>query len=229
MADTSLASSLTAEAVAAYLRHHPTFLADHPDLALAMRMPREHGEVASLASWQLQALREREHELEARLHELIDIAQRNEVLMLQVHSITLALMAAPSLMQGLGEAVRMMAEGLRVDSVRIVLFLDIPVRADASWLQLEPRGPSALPLFGELLAAGEPQCGRLSDDQAQQLFSDEPELPASAALVPLGSVGLLALGSKDANHFHPGMGTTFLDLLAAALDTAVARLPSKSA
>lgn len=225
MADTSLESSLSADEVAAYLRHHPQFLADHPDLALALRIPREHGEVASLASWQLQALRERERELEARLLELIDNAQRNEVLMLQVHGITLRLMAAPDLAQGLDEAVRMMAEGLRVDQVRIVLFLDTPDLATADWLQLEPRGPAALPLFGELLAAGEPQCGRLNDAQAQYLFADEGAAPASAALVPLGSAGLLALGSDDANHFHPGMGTTFLDLLAAALGTAIARLP----
>lgn len=224
MADTSLASSLDAGEVAAYLRSHPQFLADHPDLALTLQMPREHGEVASLASWQLQALRGRERELEARLQELIDIAQRNEVLMLQVHAITLALMAAPDLDSGLAEAVRMMAEGLAVDQVRIVLFLDAPALAAAPWLQLEPRGPAALTLFGELLAVGQPQCGRLSDQQAQYLFSDHGEQPASAALVPLGGVGLLALGSSDANHFHPGMGTTFLALLAAALDTAVARL-----
>jgi len=34
---------------------------------------------------------------------------------------------------------------------------------------------------------------------------------------------MLAIGSLDANRFHPGMGTVFLRLIAEAMSTAVGR------
>jgi uncharacterized protein YigA (DUF484 family) len=34
---------------------------------------------------------------------------------------------------------------------------------------------------------------------------------------------MLAVGSPDANRFHPGMGTVFLKLIAEAVGAAVAR------
>jgi uncharacterized protein YigA (DUF484 family) len=34
---------------------------------------------------------------------------------------------------------------------------------------------------------------------------------------------MLAVGSQDANRFHPGMGTVFLKLIAEAVATSVAR------
>ena len=46
---------------------------------------------------------------------------------------------------------------------------------------------------------------------------------ASAVLLPVDGVGMLAVGSQDANRFHPGMGTVFLKLIAEAVAAAVAR------
>ena len=44
--------------VASYLRRHPEFLNEFPDLALALRLPREQGPAASLASYQLSTARQ---------------------------------------------------------------------------------------------------------------------------------------------------------------------------
>lgn len=226
MVDTPVAAVLAADDVASYLRRHPQFLAAYPDLALTLQMPRQHGEVASLASWQLQSLRERNGAQESRLQELIDNAQRNEVLMLQVHALTLALMRAPGLAQVLEVAVQMVSDGLGVDHVRLLLFLEAPDLPAMPWLHLEPRGPAAVPMFATLLETGQPHCGRLTDAQAHFLFGGQERMPGSAALVPLGDLGLLALGSDDANHFHPGMGLTFITLLAEALVAAISRFPA---
>ena len=43
------------------------------------------------------------------------------------------------------------------------------------------------------------------------------------ALLPLGSVGMLAVGSRDGSRFYPGMGTLFLRLMSEALVAAMAR------
>ena len=56
------------------------------------------------------------------------------------------------------------------------------------------------------------------------LFRGHAEDIGSVALVPLGSkagIGFIAIGSVDANRFHPGMSIDFLarvgDLVAGAL------------
>ena len=43
------------------------------------------------------------------------------------------------------------------------------------------------------------------------------------AVMPLGELGLLALGSADPDHFQPGMGTLFLKMLAATVSAALTR------
>ena len=58
---------LGAHEVAAYLRRNPTFLKQFPDLALSLVVPRDDGRAASLASYQLEVLRDKNRELQRRL------------------------------------------------------------------------------------------------------------------------------------------------------------------
>jgi len=107
--------------------------------------------------------------------------------------------------------------------VRIVLFRadgDLPA---AEWLLIEPAGASGLPVFAEFLKRAEPLCGRLQQDKLDILFGNRVDEVASAVLLPIQGVGMLAVGSQDANRFHPGMGTVFLKLIAEAVATSVAR------
>ncbi|HEV7490024.1 MAG TPA: DUF484 family protein, partial [Rhodanobacteraceae bacterium] len=94
MSELSIKDGLDAMEVASYLRRHPDFLNEFPDLALALVLPREQGQAASLASYQLDVLRDKNRELNRRLHELIEIAHENQLLMVRVHTLTLALMRA---------------------------------------------------------------------------------------------------------------------------------------
>jgi uncharacterized protein len=223
MADLSVKEGLDAMEVASYLRRHPDFLAEFPDLALALTLPREQGQAASLASYQLDVLRDKNRELNRRLHELIEIAHENQLLMVRVHTLTLALMRASSLPETLNAVVAALTEDFNTDLVRIVLFRadgDLPV---VEWLLIEPDGARAMPAFGEFLKRGEPLCGRLQQDKLDALFGARVGEVASAVLLPVDDVGMLAVASQDANRFHPGMGTVFLKLIAEAVATAVAR------
>jgi len=83
---------LGAHEVAAWLRRHPAFLQQFPDLALTLVVPRENGSAASLASYQLEVLRDKNRELSRRLQELFANAQENERLAVRTHQLTLALM-----------------------------------------------------------------------------------------------------------------------------------------
>jgi uncharacterized protein YigA (DUF484 family) len=223
MAELSIKDGLDAMEVASYLRRHPDFLGEFPDLALALMLPREQGQAASLASYQLDVLRDKNRELNRRLHELIEIAHENQLLMVRVHTLTLALMRAASLPETLNAVVAALTEDFNTDLVRIVLFRtggDLPV---AEWLLIEPDGASAMPAFGEFLKRAEPLCGRLQQDKLDALFGSRVGEVASAVLLPVDGVGMLAVGSQDANRFHPGMGTVFLKLIAEGVATAVAR------
>jgi uncharacterized protein len=227
MADLSVKEGLDAMEVASYLRRHPDFLTEFPDLALALVLPREQGQAASLASYQLDVLRDKNRELNRRLHELIEIAHENQLLMVRVHTLTLALMRATSLPDTLNAVVAALTEDFNTDLVRIVLFHadgDLPV---AEWLLLEPEGARAMPVFAEFLKRAEPLCGRLQQDKLDALFGTRVGEVASAVLLPVDGVGMLAVGSQDANRFHPGMGTVFLKLIAEAVASAVARFAPK--
>ena len=222
MTQLSVKEGLAAMEVANYLRKHPDFLRGFPDLAMSLVMPREQGQASSLASYQLDVLRDKNRDLSRRLHDLIEIAHENEALMVRVHTLTLALMRADTLARTANAVVAALTEDFHTDLVRLVLFRadgDLPA---AEWLIAEPAGAQAFPAFGEFLRRSEPLCGRLQQDKLDTLFGARADEVQSAVLLPLES-GMLAIGSLDANRFHPGMGTVFLKLIGEAVSTALAR------
>lgn len=223
MSETSTSTRTTAHEVAVFLRRHPRFLRDYPDIALSLSMPREDGSTTSLTSYQLDVLRDKNRELNRRLVELFAVAQENERLTLRTHHFTLALMRARSASEALKAAVAALHEDFDSDEVRVLLFAPIAGQAKADWLRVMPRTDSALQPFEEFLAEAEPLCGRLNPAKVELLFGDKADQIQSSALLALEGRGLLAIGSRDANRFYPGMGTLFLRLMAEAIDAAVGR------
>lgn len=214
---------LGAHEVAAWLRRHPRFLQQFPDLALSLVVPREQGPAASLASYQLEVLRDKNRELGRRLQELFANAQENERLAVRTHQLTLALMRQPDPAGTVRAMAASLAEDFQGDLVRIVLFAPVPALEDAEWLQvLDPLDPRLAP-FRDALAAGEPICGRLHPDKHALLYGERAAEVQSSALLPLPGVGLVAVGSRDPNRFFPGMGTLFLRMMGEALAAALRR------
>lgn len=214
---------LSAHEVATWLRRHPNFLGQYPDLALSLVVPKQEGQASSLASYQLEVLRDKNRELNRRLAELFANAQDNERLTVRTHQLGLALMRADSAANTLRAMVACLREDFRGDEVRVVLFAPIPGLDEPDWLQAVPEADARLMPFRDFLRAGEPLCGRLNPDKLHLLFGGETDQASSVALLPLVGVGLLAVGSRDANRFFPGMGTLFLRLMAESLITALAR------
>ena len=215
---------LGAHEVAAFLRRHPKFLGQFPDLAVSLLVPKEEGQAASLASYQLDVLRDKNRELTRRLNELFANAQENERLAVRTHQLSLALMRARGKAETLRTMVAVLGEDFRGEDVRVVLFEAVD-GLQAEWLQVIPEKDDALKPFRDFLASGEPLTGRLNQDKLALLFGDDQARAASAVLLPLPGVGMLAVGSADANRFFPGMGTLFLRLIAESLVTALGRPP----
>lgn len=222
MTDTATEQTLQPEQVAAYLRRHPGFLADYPELAAQLTMPREQGAAASLAVYQLQSLRDKNADLETRLAELIAIAAENERLMKRVHELTVALLRANTPEVTARSVIAKLSADFHTEQVRLVLFGPATL-PPADWLLQVPDGRTGLPEFADFLAHHEPIAGRLSAERLQRLFGMHAAAVRSAAVMPLGELGLLAIGSSDADHFQPGMGTLFLKMIAATITAALMR------
>ncbi len=220
-----LQEKLGAHEVAAWLRRHSTFLQQFPDLALTLVVPREDGPAASLASYQLDVLRDKNREFSKRLHELSGNAQENERLAVRTHQLTLALMKQDSAAETVRAMAASLVEDFHGDLVRMVLIHPVDGLENNGWLQVIAEGDKRLDGFRDLLGNGEPLCGRLHPDKNALLYGPRVDEVQSSALLVLPHVGLVAVGSRDGNRFFPGMGTMFLRMMGESLATALQRFP----
>ncbi|AKK66520.1 DUF484 family protein [Xanthomonas translucens] len=212
-----------AHEIAAWLRRHPAFLKQFPDLALTLVVPRDDGPTASLASYQLEVLRDKNRELSRRLSELAGNAQVNERLAVRTHQLTLALMRQTSAADSVRAMAASLQEDFQGDLVSIVLLRPLPGLEQAPWLQILTQDDPRLAPFRDCLKDGEPICGRLQPEKQALLYAERIEQVQSTALLPLPGVGLLAVGSRDPNRFYPGMGTLFLRMMGESLTVALQR------
>ncbi len=93
----------------------------------------------------------------------------------------------------------------------------------ADWFQHIAEDHPRVEGFRDILAAGEPVCGRLHPDKNALLYGVRADEVQSSALLALPGVGLVAVGSRDANRFFPGMGTLFLRMMGEALAAGLRR------
>jgi uncharacterized protein YigA (DUF484 family) len=215
---------ISAHQVAAFLRRHPEFLGQYPDIALTLVLPRQNREASSLASYQLDVLRDKNRELNRRLAELFANAQDNERLTVRTHQLGLALMRADSAAATWRAMVATLREDFAGDRVQVLAFSPVDgLGADDDWMQVIAPDDARMAPFRDFLLAGDPLCGRLNPDKLHVLFGGASPEAASVALLPLAGHGVLAIGSKDANRFFPGMGTLFLRLMTESLVAALAR------
>ena len=214
---------LGAHEIAAWLRRHPSFLQQFPDLALTLVVPREQGPAASLASYQLDILREKNREMSRRLHELFGNAQENERLAVRAHQLTLALMKQTSAADSARAMAAALAEDFNGDLVRFVLFAQVPGLDENEWLQILSETDGRLLPFRDCIRDAEPICGRLHPDKNALLYGMRVDDVQSSALLPLPGLGLLAVGSGEPNRFFPGMGTLFLRMMGEAFVAAMRR------
>ena len=221
MSDTD--EKIGAHEIAAWLRRHPKFLQQFPDLALSLVVPRDDGPAASLASYQLEVLRDKHRELSRRLQDLFAISQENERLAVRTHQLTLSLMRQSNAGGTVRAMAASLAEDFNGDLVRVVLFEPVAGVDGAEWLQVITRSDRLLQPFEDCLKEGEPLCGRLHPDKQAVMYGARLEEVNSSALLPLEGVGLIAIGSQDPNRFYPGMGTLFLRMMGESFVAALGR------
>jgi len=203
--------------VASYLRKHPDFLINHPDVLEALELNHQTGAAVSLIERQINQLRTSNEEMGRQLKRLVQVASENEVLMSRLHGLTLELMLIGSKQEFFTHLGNSLLNDFNADILQICLFdPDKAELAGEDVMGIKADDPAMEP-FRALLEKNQTICGRLSESKLNFLFGSKARWVQSTALIPLGEQGvdgMMAIGSSDAARFYPGMGTLFLDLLA---------------
>lgn len=218
---------LSEEAVCDYLAAHPDFFERNARLLGVLSLPHEAGGTVSLVERQVSMLRQKEIKLERQLKDLVQVARDNDVLSAKIHEFTLQLMSATDLNATIAMIEEAMRSGFDADHAILVLFGDPENFADVDcgrFFRAVHRKDEVLSPFATFLKGRGPRCGQVRDAQREFLFKGVADEVGSVALVPLGKkaeIGFLAIGSTDADRFHPGMSIDFLssvsDLVSGAL------------
>jgi len=194
--------------VAGFLRKHPQFFDQHPELLETIHVPHPYGGRAiPLAERQTVALREKARVLEGKLTELLQFGEENDALSEKVHRLAVALAGAPDFPALVHALYFHLREDFAVPHVALRIWgKSVPVDfAEAKAVGDAERQKAA--------ALGAPQCGPAAGNSFVAWFGEASEHVRSVALVPLGQTavfGLLALGSEDVRRFYPEMGTLYL-------------------
>ena len=210
---------MKSEQVATYLQDHPEFFEEYADLLATIHIPHPHGGRAiPLSERQILTLRGKGRALEAKLKELIDFGEKNDAIGERLHHLTLALLGARDLDRVLHDLYFGLRDEFAVPDAALRLW---PAEPSSERPELGETSQE-LRMFADSLAA--PYCVDHAMFDTAAWFGENGVNLQSFAYVPLKageSIGLLVLGSEDAQRFHPGMGTLYLmrlgDLLAAAV------------
>ncbi|SEJ67121.1 DUF484 family protein [Pseudomonas sp. NFR16] len=214
--------ALEAEAVAAWLQQHPDFFAEHDELLTSMRIPHQRGDTVSLVERQLKLLRERNIEMRHRLSQLMDVARDNDRLFEKTRRLILDLMDATSLEEIVIAVEDSLRQEFQVPFVSLILFSDNPMTV-GRWVT----GADAQKAIGGLISGGKTVSGALREHELEFLFGSEQSKEvgstAIAALSHQGLHGVLAIGSRDPQHYKSSVGTLFLSYIADVLSRLLPR------
>jgi uncharacterized protein YigA (DUF484 family) len=211
--------------VAAYLRNHPGFLLDHPELLSALIPPshRRGDNVSDFQAFMIEHLRGDLKLLGTEHRDLVATSRDNLSGQARVHQAALALLGAASFEHLVHAVATDLVVLLDLDVVTLCVEVPearLPRIVAGGVIILQPAEVDGL------LGAGKDirLCGARPGERS--VFGGGADLVRSSALLRLGfgpgrPVGLLALGTRHEGRFRPGQGTELLVFLAHVLEHCV--------
>ena len=205
-------TGLKPQEVADYLEQHPDFFIGKDDLLLKLTLPHQRGEAISLVERQIALLREGNMDYRRRLTYLSETAKDNERLFERMRKLVLMLLESRDLEQLLEAIADSLNHEFKIEQHTLILFSEKPMSLPVRIEHVDV----ATKALGNILEKGKPACGQFEDDELKFLFPEQAEGIGSVAVIPLTyslnepqQLGVLALASKDPEHFQEGMGSLF--------------------
>ncbi|WP_417316748.1 DUF484 family protein [Emcibacter sp.] len=211
---------MTAEQVRDWLKRHPDFLVENPDLLTILTppfRPSSGDRVVDFQQVMLERLQQEIGELKDFHSSLIDASRNNMSTQQQVHTAALALMQANSIDEISHLLVSDWPQMLSVDVIAVCF-------EDGHDLKTPPLPEARTLKKGQVdtLLGREDACLLRGDVEVlEEIFGPATELIKAEALIRIPAtdcypIGLLAFGSRDPDMFTPGQGTELLRFLEAA-------------
>ena len=215
---------MRSEDVAQYLQDNPQFFEEHAELISGLVIPHPHsGRTISITERQMLSLRDKNKQLEVKMNELLQFGEENDAISEKMHRLGVAMIAAASFQSVL-------------HTLNFHLRDDFSIPHVALRLWHRPDSTEELPEFTEVSAElqafaetlGQPYCGSTSGFETSSWFGEASKQVRSQALIAMrnggGTIGMIALGSEDAQRFYAGMGTLYLERLGEMASAALARV-----
>lgn len=211
-AEQSSDTGLNDEIVREYLKNNDDFLERNPDMMDYLHISHATGSAVSLVEKQVSVLRERNIDMRHRLKALTHNATENDKIFAQTRGLVLKLLEADSVESLYTTFMESMSTDFGVEHASMILYGE---QTDDQGYRIESP-ESVKGQIGSLFRGNKAICGTLRKEELMYLFPDSNGV-GSAALMPLSadeSLGLIAVGSSDANRYSDKIGMLFLSHIA---------------
>jgi hypothetical protein len=201
-------SPLTDDLVVDYLQDNPDFFNRNNHLMTSLRLVDEQRGTVSLVERQQQQLRQKAHDLEDEITQLMSVAAHNEQLFVLYSDLYLRLLDCQSAAELLDCLNQTTIELLSLSSFKLWLtpFSDNVLVHDSLTTN------DCAGVMQNRLTDKEFYFGRLQESEQHLIFSKSSS--GSVVLIHLShegkTLGFLAIGSENAHHFEPHMDTLLL-------------------
>ncbi len=197
---------LTDELVSAYLQDNPEFFNRNAELMTGLRLSDIQRGTVSLVERQQQQLRQKVHNLEDEITQLMSVASHNESLFMLYSDLYLRLLDCQSANELLDCLAQTTTELLSLAAFKLYL-------QEATIVEHECLSKNDCQgVMQNRLSSSDYYFGRLQQSEQQLIFSHN--CTGSVVLVKLihddKELGFLAISSDDAHHFDPRMDTLLL-------------------
>ncbi len=225
--DTEQVPDLSEDEVVAYLKAHPEFLVQHPEVLEAVVPPDQQlgDNVSDFQYFAIRRLQEQIHDMRQNYDMLVNSARDNSSVQQQVHRAIVGLIRANGLERLLEVLTVDLMQLFDVDVVRLAMesdFLDLHEthysEDNYSGIVFIETGTAA-EIFGEGDVALVPNTADVFIPGFDAVFSECTRLVTSCALLRLSLQDeprevILAFGVRHPDWFHPGQGVELLQFLA---------------
>jgi uncharacterized protein YigA (DUF484 family) len=209
------------DTVREYLKNNDDFLQRHPDMLDYLHVSHASGSAVSLVEKQVAVLRERNMDMRHRLTTLNANARENDRLYEQSSKLVLKLLEAQTLEQLNQTLQDSLCNDIGVDYATLILYGE----DEGNGVRIQARDEVSARI-GSLFRGHKSVCGTLRKEELGYLFPDAGD-SGSAAIAPITAgepLGLVAVGSSDADRYNSNVGTLFLTHIADVIARLLPRL-----